>query len=91
MGKDQQEIELRKLEVEKLKIKEGLFRSLVIVVLTIGAGLGAVIYRANIKLIQKYSSLIDMVLLIILGVLLFSITVITFFLWANIRKRLKEL
>ena len=91
MEKEQKEIELKKLEIEKLKIKEGLFRSLVIIVLTIGAGLGAVIYKTNIELIKQYNTTIDMIFLILLGSLLFSITIITFFLWINIRRKLKEL
>ena len=41
MDKDQKELELKKLEIEKLKIKEGFIRTLALILLTIGAGLGA--------------------------------------------------
>ncbi len=40
MEKEQREIELKKLEIEKLKNREGLFRTLVIALLTVGAGIG---------------------------------------------------
>ncbi len=59
MDKQEKEIEIKKLEIEKLKIKEGLFRTLVLVVLTVGAGLGAVIYRTKVNLIKQYQTFID--------------------------------
>jgi len=82
---------VKKLEIEKLKIKEGLFRSLAIIVLTIGAGLGAVIYKTKIEMINQYRTNIDIGVLIILGFLLVFISIISFFLWTNIRKKLKGL
>ena len=91
MDKNQKELELKKLEIEKLKIKEGLFRSLIIVVLTIGAGIGTVLYNSKLELLIKYRVEVDTALLIILGMLLLFITTITYFMWSNTRRKLKEL
>ncbi len=91
MDKNQKELELKKLEIEKLKIKEGLFRSLIIVVLTIGAGIGTVLYNSKLELLIRYRVEIDTALLIILGMLLLFMTTITYFMWSNIRRKLKEL
>ncbi len=91
MDKNQKELELKKLEIEKLKIKEGLFRSLIIVVLTIGAGIGTVLYNSKLELLIRYRVEVDTALLIILGMLLLFMTTITYFMWSNIRRKLKEL
>ncbi len=40
MDKNQKELELKKLEIEKIKIKEGFLRTLAFILLTIGAGMG---------------------------------------------------
>ena len=91
MDKEQKELELKKLELEKLKIKEGLFRTLVLIVLTVGAGLGAVIYKTKLELVRQYQTIIDAVFIVILTILLIFIAIITFYIWATIRKKLKEL
>ena len=89
--KDDKELEFKKLEIEKLKIKEGLFRTLVLIVLTVGAGLGAVIYKTKLELVRQYKTIIDAVFIVILTILLIFIAIITFYIWATIRKKLKEL
>lgn len=91
MDKEQKELELKKIELEKLKIKEGLFRTLVLIVLTVGAGLGAVIYKTKLELVRQYQTIIDAVFIVILTILLIFIAIITFYIWATIRKKLKEL
>lgn len=45
MEKQREEIEINKLKIEKLKIKEGLFWTTVLIVLTAGAGFGTVLYK----------------------------------------------
>ncbi len=64
MDKEQKELELKKVEIEKLKIKEGLFRTLVLIVLTVSAGLGTVIYKTKVELIKQYQAVIDTILLL---------------------------
>ena len=91
MDKEQKELELKKIEIEKLKIKEGLFRTLVLIVLTVGAGLGAVIYKTKLGLIKQYQVIIDTVFIIVLTISLIFIVIITFYIWTTIRKKLKEL
>ncbi|WP_029521242.1 hypothetical protein [Persephonella sp. IF05-L8] len=44
----QKEIEVKKLEIEKLKIKEGLARTVLILILTVGAGIGTLAKIVNI-------------------------------------------
>ncbi len=91
MEKDQKEIELKKLEIEKLKIKEGLFRSLIVIILTVGAGFGAVLYKIRSEIFAQYINLINIALIIFFGVLILSLSIISYFVWRDIRKKLKEL
>ena len=85
------EIEKLKLEIEKLKIKEGLFRTLIIIILTAGAGFGAVLYKINLNILSKYLNIINILLIIFLGLLILSLSLISYFVWKDIRKKLKEL
>lgn len=91
MDKDQKEIELKKLEIEKLKIKESLFRTLILIVLTAGAGIGAVIYQIKFDFFMKYMDLFNFIFVIFLGGLTFTISIVAYFLWRNIKNKLKEL
>jgi uncharacterized protein YacL len=81
----EKELELKKLEIEKLKIKEGLFRTIVLIILTVGAGFGTTLYKT-----YKEQIINEFVL-----VVLATIFVVFFFLglslWFSIRKKLKEL
>ncbi|WP_029522291.1 hypothetical protein [Persephonella sp. KM09-Lau-8] len=81
----QKEIELKKLEIEKLKIKEGFIRTLSIILLTIGAGIGASLKIIDIPKLW-YSYIIIMLGIIFLGIgLIFIIEVVRF------KKKIKEL
>jgi len=84
MDKEQKELELKKIEIEKLKIKEGLFRTLVIIILTAGAGAGTLHFKV---FGDKFNVFIYGFLLIIVGV----ISILALWFWLLIRKKLKEL
>lgn len=83
--KDDKEIELKKLEIEKLKVKEGLFRTIVLIILTAGAGFGTVLYKQySEKAINNFS-------LVLLGTILIVFFVIALMLWVDIRSKIKRL
>ncbi len=85
MEKEQKEIELKKLEIERLKIKEGLFRTLVIALLTVGAGFGTVLYKQySLKTVNNFA-------LVILGTVLIVFFIIAIGLWIDIRNKIKRL
>ncbi|MDM7274232.1 hypothetical protein [Sulfurihydrogenibium azorense] len=80
----EKELELKKLEIEKAKVYEGILRTLVFTILTLGAGIGTVLYRL-------YSSKeLDSLIIAILStfVIVFSITALWIYL--RIHKILKE-
>ena len=84
MDKNQKEIELKKLKIEKLKIQEGLFRTLIIIILTASAGLGTLHFKVFGSKFNKE----------LYGFLLFVIIVVSIFalwIWLSIRKKLKEI
>lgn len=91
MDKDQKEIELKKLEIEKLKIKESLFRTLILIVLTAGAGLGTVFYQIKLEILKPYINMINIIISILLGIIFLSVSIVSFFLWRNIKKKLEEI
>ncbi|WP_457625054.1 hypothetical protein [Persephonella sp.] len=84
MDKDQKEIELKKLEIEKLKIKEGLFRTLVIIILTASAGAGTLHFKV---FGNKFNAWLYGFLLFVIIV----ISILALWLWLSIRKKLKEI
>jgi len=85
MDKDQKELEFKKLEIEKLKIKEGLFRTIILIILTSGAGFGTVLYK------QYSFTTINNFALVILGTVLVVFFLIAIGLWIDIKNKLKRL
>lgn len=79
------EIEIKKIELEKISLKESLFKTLVFVLLTVGAGIGALIFKFPID--KK----LYIVLLIVLASIFTLILVFVLYLWFSIRKSIKEL
>ena len=49
MDKEQKELELKKIEIEKLKVRADILRTVIIALLAIGTGIGTVLYIGNIK------------------------------------------
>ncbi len=49
MDKEQKELEIKKLKIEKLKALEGIIRTVVIAILTIGAGIGTLIFQILVE------------------------------------------
>ncbi len=84
MDKDQKEIELKKLEIEKLKIKEGLARTVLILVLTVGAGIGTLSKVIKIPLLW-YEVVFILLLIVFVGFSLYFLVILI-----SIRKELKE-
>ena len=80
MDKEQKELEIKKLKIEKLKALEGIIRTVVIAILTIGAGIGTLIFQILVEkekthiLLYKYLivllSTIEIVLIVLLIFLL---------------------
>ncbi len=85
MDKDQKEVELKKLEIEKAKIIEGYFRTLAIIVLTTGAGIGTLIQVIYPGTLTK--KLLLIVLLTIFFIFAFSFG----FIWLKLQRKIKEL
>ncbi len=85
MDKDQKEIELKKLEIEKLKIKEGIARTILIMILTVGAGIGTLANFIEVPKLWYKGVFIGLILIFIIFSLLFL------YLLFSIRKKLKEL
>ncbi len=63
MDKKQEKIELRKLELEKAKVIEGQIRTLILVILGLGGGIGTLIVSFD-----KYSNSELILSLIVLGI-----------------------
>lgn len=81
----QKEIELRKLEIEKLKVKEGLARTILILILTVGAGIGTLAKIIDIPKIWYEIVFVFLLVVFLTFSTYFLIIVIT------IRMKLKEL
>jgi len=47
LDKEQKEIELKKLDIEKAKVLEGQIRDLILVILALGGGIGTLIVSFN--------------------------------------------
>ncbi len=80
----EKELELKKIELEKLKIKEGLFRSLVIIILTASAGLGTLHFKV-------FGSKFNEVLYAFLLFVIVITSIFALWIWLSIRRKLKEL
>ncbi len=85
MDKEQRELELKKLEIEKAKILESYFRTLAIIVLTIGAGIGTLIQVIYPEVFTKKLLLIG--LLVVFFIFAFSFG----FIWLKLQRKIKEL
>ena len=71
MDKEQKEIEIKKLNTEKAKVLEGQIRSLVLILLALGGGIGTLIVNFS-----KYENPELILSLIVIGVF-----VLAFVLW----------
>ncbi len=81
--------EEKKLKVEKLKVLEGLFRTLVFTMLTLGAGEGTVIYRMVSDTGLKFY--LDIAYSIILLIVIVVVAIFLLKVWDKIRDGIKEL
>ena len=78
-------IEEKKLEIEKLKVKEGFIRTLAIILLTVGAGIGTGIKVLGIpKIWYEY-------VIALLGVVFFIIGTIFIFEVIDFKRKNKEI
>lgn len=84
MDKEQKELEIKKLELEKAKVLEGILRTIAIMLLTIGAGIGTLMQKLYPDEIKKF-------LLIILITLFIAFTILFIFIWIRLEKIIKEL
>ncbi len=71
MGKDQKDIELKKLEIEKAKVVEGQIRGLILLIIALGGGLATLVVNFT-----KYDNPNLIITLIGIGTLIFA-----FILW----------
>jgi len=89
MDKEQREFELKKIEIEKSKILEGILRSLIISLLTIGAGEGTLIFKllttTNEIAIATYKTL-----LIVLTIILILLSIVTAKLTFTLKMKLED-
>ncbi len=79
------EIEKAKVELEKVKIKEGFIRTLAIILLTIGAGIGASLKILNVPKIWYLG------ITFILGIAFIGIGVIFIFEVISFKRKVKEI
>ena len=84
MEKEQREIELKKLEIERLKVREGFIRTLAIILLTIGAGIGTGLRIINVPK-GWYIGIVSL-----LGIAFLIIGVIFIFEIINFKRKIKE-
>ncbi len=84
MDKYQKGLEIRKLEIERAKVLEGILRTLVFSVLTLGAGAGTVLYRLY------NSKELDSILLTILSTFIFVFIILAISIYLQIRRILKK-
>ena len=85
MDKEQKDIEIKKLEIEKAKILEGYFRTLAFMLLSIGAGIGTV------SKILKISQDWWMYIISILGFTFILIALAFLSVWQKLNKKIKEM
>ena len=83
MDKQQIEIENKKLKLEKAKILEGLIRTLIIAILTIGAGEGTLIFKV-LTLKENLQAFIYKILLVGITTLLILLIFILILLMRNL-------
>jgi hypothetical protein len=76
-------------KLEQLKILEGLFRTYSLILLTLGAGTGTILYRLPKD--KGLLFILDTVLAILLTLSTIGIGLMTIKIWLNIRKLLKEI
>jgi len=76
-------------KIEKLKILEGLFRTYSLILLTLGAGTGTILYRLPKD--EGLLFVLDVVLGVFLTLTIIVIGLITIKIWLTIRKLLKEI
>ena len=82
MDKEQKEFELKKLEIEKAKVYEGILRTLVFSILTLGAGAGTLIFKIltsmNKMEVFIYKLLLSFVisLIFVLGIAIWKILIL---------------
>ena len=79
----EKELELKKLEIEKAKVLEGVLRTIVLIVLTLGAGAGTVLYRLY------HSKGIDSLILAILSTFVIVFTILAISIYLKIKQILK--
>ena len=85
MDKEQRELELKKLEIEELKIRADILRTVMITLIAIGTGVGTVLYKK-----YKTGFINDMFLIILLTTgIVFGIYAINQ--WLKLSSKLKEL
>jgi len=85
MDKEQKELELKKLEIEKAKVLEGLLRTITIMLLTIGAGIGTLIQ--NLYSDKNLKSF----LLVFLATVFIVFSLVFIFVWIRLEKKIREL
>jgi len=83
VDKQQIEIENKKLKLEKAKILEGLIRTLIIAILTIGAGEGTLIFKV-LTLKENLQAFIYKILLVGITTLLILLIFILILLMRNL-------
>ncbi len=84
MDKEQKEIELKKLAIERAKVLEGILRTLVFGILTLGAGAGTIIYTLyNTKEVNLF-------LLSLLSTFIIVFSFLALWVYLDIKKTLKE-
>jgi len=84
MDREQREIELKKIELEKAKVIEGHLRTLALVILTLGAGAGTLI-----QFIYPDTEMKRFLLVIVLT-LLVVFTPVFIFLWFKVLRKIRE-
>jgi len=85
MNKEEKELELKKLEIEKAKVLEGVLRSIVLIILTLGAGAGTVLYRLY------HLKEIDSLILAILSTFVIVFTILAISIYLKIKQILKRI
>lgn len=81
--------EEKKIKIEKLKFLEGIFRTLVFTLLTLGAGEGTVLYRMVVD--SGFRLYLDIAYSIILLIVITIVSFSIFKVWKKIRDEFKEL
>lgn len=74
MDKEQRELELKKIGIERAKVLEGQIRSLILIIIALGGGLGTLVVNFD-----KYQNKDIVITLIGLGVFIFA-----FILWTAV-------